>query len=81
MLGRKVQKGSVAMRHNVKCTSGLIGWQGRLQENYANYEQFEAYAAIYSLHLRLGYEDSRAAWEANPVVQGSVNPSDYRKVR
>jgi len=69
-----------AMRQ-VKCKSGLRGYQCPLQENYANYEEFERYAETYGLHTRLGYKTSRAAWDANPTVQGSVEPSDFRKVK
>lgn len=69
----------------VKCDSGLTGWQCRLQENYADcaepFKAFKAYCRIYGNHRRLGYRSMKAAWEANPVIQGSTNPSDYRKVR
>ena len=66
----------------VKCKSGLMGWQARLRENYDNsFDQWEAYARVYGLTERLGYETPEEAWEANPVIQGSTNPSDFRKVR
>lgn len=64
-----------------KCKSGLEGWQGRLQENYVHFAEFKMFAELYDLHHKLGYVTPKAAWEANPVVQGSVNPSDFRKVR
>ena len=61
----------------IRCKSGLRGWQSPLRDNYA---EFERYADTYGLHGRLGYRSPRAAWNANPTVQGSVNPSDFRKV-
>ena len=36
---------------------------------------------MYGLHTRLGYKTIVGAWRANPVVQGSVDPSDFRVVR
>jgi len=65
----------------VTCQCGLRGWQCRLRENYADFDEFKRYAETYGLHRRLGYSSPRAAWNANPVVQGSVDPSDFRKVK
>lgn len=64
---------------NIKCDSGLFGWQANLREVYSCYEDFQYYSDIYNLHARLGYDTPRSCWEDNPVVQGSVNPSDFRK--
>lgn len=64
----------------VKCKSGLEGWQCRLRENYVDFEEFESNANLRGLHVRLGYVTPQEAWDDNPIVQGSVNPSDYRKV-
>ena len=64
----------------VKCKSGLTGYQCRLQENYSDFEEFEAYSETYAVTKRLGYESAQAAWEANPIIQGSVEPSDLRVV-
>ena len=64
----------------VKCRSGLRGWQCPLRDNYAEFAEFEQYAETYGLHRRLGYRLPRAAWNANPTIQESVNPSDFRKV-
>lgn len=64
----------------MRCKSGLKGWQGRLRNQYASKEEFIAYCSIYSNHLRLGYKSPDSAWKANPIIQGSVVPSDYRKV-
>jgi len=64
----------------VKCQSGLSGWQSRLRSVYSSFEEFEAYSGLYGIYGRLRYSSPEAAWEANPVVQGSVIPSDYKKV-
>jgi hypothetical protein len=65
------------LNHNHKCPSGLTGWKARLQTVYSSLAEFESYAEIYALHTRLGYRSPRSAWRANPMVRGSVNPSDY----
>jgi hypothetical protein len=64
----------------VICDSGLAGYQGFLQDNYGNYEQYLTYTTIYGVHTRLGYDTPLAAWKANPIIRGSVEPSDFRKV-
>jgi hypothetical protein len=68
------------MKH-VICRSGLRGWQQRLRSVYSSLQEFAAYCEVYANHTRLGYATPATAWRANPVVQGSVNPSDYRRVR
>lgn len=68
------------MTTTVKCKSGITGWQGRLQEQYLNFEEFLACSETYGLAKRLGFRTARAAWDANPMVQGSVIPEDYRVV-
>jgi hypothetical protein len=68
------------MRNNVKCRSGLRGWQSRLQEVYVNFEEFTAYAEMYGTHLKLGFNRPANAWKSNPMVQGSVEPSDFCKI-
>jgi hypothetical protein len=64
----------------VRCQSGLMGWQQRLRTVYASFEEFSSYCEVYGNHTRLGYRTPAGAWRANPMVQGSVNPSDYRRV-
>lgn len=63
------------------CKSGLEGWRNRLRKNYANFADFQSYSNMYGLHQRLGYRNAEDAWKANPVCEGSVKPSDFRKVR
>ena len=57
-----------------------MGWQGHLREVYVSFGEFESYSVMRNLHVRLGFETPLAAWHANPEVQGSVIPSDYRRV-
>lgn len=64
----------------VKCKSGVTGWRNRLRKNYANFEEFEMYSEIYGISRRLGYKSAKTAWRANPMIEGSVNPDDLRKV-
>ena len=56
----------------VKCRSGLTGWQCRLRNNYKSYEEWEANADLWGLHIKLGYKTPQNAWRFNPIVQGSV---------
>lgn len=58
----------------------MTGWQDRLQDNYYDFLEFERCAEVYGLAERLGYTSAQDAWEANPIVQGSVLPSDYCRV-
>lgn len=55
-------------------------WTGRLQDQYVDFEEFLAYAETWGLAERLGYADAQEAWEANPLVTGSTDPADYRRV-
>ena len=55
-------------------------WKSKLRKVYANLEEFKAYCEIYNLHTRLGYKTPENAWRYNPMIQGSTNPSDYKKV-
>ena len=73
------KKGFPNMR--VRCKSGIEGWQCSLRKNYDSFSQFKYYSEMYGLHLRLGYKSAKNAWRANPLIQGSVIPSDFRKVK
>lgn len=64
----------------VKCKSGIRGWRGRLKDQYENLGEFDRADTAYNLAKRLGYATAFAAWDANPLIEGSVNPGDYRKV-
>ena len=65
---------------SIRLSSGLRGWQGHLREVYTSVEEFTAYCDIYGIHTRIGYKTPEAAWAKNPLIQGSVNPSDLRRV-
>lgn len=62
----------------VRCQSGLMGSRYFLRESYANLEEFQSYDASYSIAKRLGYESAESAWERNPLIESSVEPSDLR---
>jgi hypothetical protein len=73
----------ITMRKNYSTKhtrSGLHGWQNRLQNEYKSLEAFEQYCSVYNNHLSLGYPTPEEAWDANPMIQGSVEPSDYCRV-
>lgn len=60
--------------------TGFQGWQDRLRTNYDTFDSWEKYAELYGLHLKLGFKTPKAAWEANPLIQGSVDPRDFCRV-
>jgi hypothetical protein len=64
----------------VKCSSGLEGWQCKLRDNYANFDEFKSYCDMYNLHIRLGFNTPKLAWGVNPTIQGSTDPSDFKRV-
>jgi len=61
----------------VKCKSGLTGWQCKLQQNYKTFEELEEYDSIYNIAKRLGFKSLKKLWECNPTIQGSTDPSDF----
>lgn len=65
------------MKH-IKCSSGKTGWQCRLQENYKSFEEWQSYSDTYGLSERIGFGSAQEAWDANPWVEGSTNPADFR---
>lgn len=64
----------------VKCKSGLIGSQLKLQKNYNSFSEFKSYCSMYGIHTRLGYRTMKSAWESNPTIQVSTNPEDLSLV-
>jgi hypothetical protein len=64
----------------VTCRSGERGWRGRLKDCYDFYEQWERYCGYYGLARLLGYDWPSDAWIANPLVECSTNPTDFRVV-
>lgn len=63
----------------VKCRSSIEGWEGYLKSVYITEEEFIAYDEIYGISKRLGYNSAETCWKANPLIQGSTDPSDLRK--
>lgn len=56
-------------------------WNGKLQKQYKSFEEFEVFDEIYNLSNRLGFASAEEAWEANPQIQGSSDPADYKVVK
>ena len=56
-------------------------WTGKLQKQYTDFDEFEAYDQIYGLASRLGYNSAQEAWDDNPQVSGSTNPADYKATK
>jgi hypothetical protein len=65
----------------VKCKSGITGYQCRLRKSYDSFEEFEAYDEIYGVSKRLGFKSAEAAWKKNPLINGSIFPSDLCVVK
>jgi hypothetical protein len=65
----------------VKCKSGIDGWQEYLQTVFLTFGEFKANCDLYGLHRRMGYKTIWDAWADNPLVEGSINPSDFRRVK
>lgn len=59
--------------------SGISGWQDRLQNIYSDFEEFECYSRVYNLANRLGYKSIKRCWNHNPLIEGSINPLDFRR--
>jgi hypothetical protein len=74
-------KENVNESKTITAKSGLKGWQDKLRKVYDSFEEFEDYCKTYNIHKRLGYKTPEDAWEANPTIQGSIEPSDLRKVK
>jgi hypothetical protein len=82
-IGKKtdwIKKAQSEEAKDVVCDSGIKGWQDKLQNVYQSLEELISYDGIYGICKRLGYEDPAQCWEENPTIQGSINPSDLKKV-
>jgi hypothetical protein len=64
----------------VTCKSGIKGWQGRLRSVYVSFSEFADNSDMYGLAERLGFSSSEEAWDKNPIIQGSINPEDFRAI-
>lgn len=69
-------------RTKVVCKSGISGWRDYLQANYDDdKETWMMFSETYGLADRLGYDSAEEAWDDNPIIEGSVIPSDFRVVK
>ena len=55
-------------------------WSARLQDNYVNFNEWRRYSQTYGLTKRLGFNSEEEAWDINPLIEGSVNPRDFKIV-
>lgn len=55
-------------------------WKARLQDNYSSFDEWTAFSQAYGLAERLGYKSDEEAWTANPILQGSTNPADFKVI-
>lgn len=55
-------------------------WRKHLHRNYAHFAEFAAYSGTYNLAARLGYDSPESAWMDDPLIEGSVEPRDFRVV-
>ena len=55
-------------------------WKDKLHDVYSSLDEFIGYCDIYDCHTRLGYKTPEDAWAENPLIQGSTDPKDYKKV-
>lgn len=62
------------------CRSGKVGWTQRLQDRYPGPAAFTARDEICRLAESLGYPDGDTAWQDNPQIRGSTDPSDYQRL-
>lgn len=56
-------------------------WKMRVRKSYSSLDELKRYDEIYNIASRLGYSSAEELWEKNPVIAGSVNPSDLRVVQ
>src|SRR3972149_5893258 len=56
-------------------------WKDKLQNVYDDLEDFKSYDETYGVAKRLGFKSAEEAWEANPKIQGSTNPKDYKVIK
>lgn len=63
--------------NSITLRSGRKGWRHRLRDNYHNdFSAWETCADCYGLADRLGMSIEEA-WEENPIIEGSVDPTDF----
>lgn len=67
---------SAPKKKQVKCKSGITGWQMRVRKNWTSLEELKGYDETFGIAKRLGYDSAEQLWDHNPVIRGSVNPDD-----
>jgi len=55
-------------------------WKSRVKKVYSSLKELESYNEIYGIATRLGYSDCKTLWKENPMIQGSTNPEDLKKI-
>lgn len=53
-------------------------WKDKIQDVYDSLDELIAIDDTYHLSTRLGFKSAEELWDANPMVQGSTDPSDYK---
>lgn len=64
--------------YKVRLASGMMGQRYRLQTLYDSFEEFKRYSDYYNLTQRLQGNSPIELWNANPIVQGGLNLSDFQ---
>jgi hypothetical protein len=56
-------------------------WTDRLRTTYDNnFDEFQSLDRNYGIAKKLGYKSAREAWQKNPLIKGSTDPSDLEVV-
>ena len=76
----KIQLSKTQWEHIGKTAGWLktANWMMHVQESYKNLEELKSYDGIYNIAKRLGFNSAEELWDANPMITGGVNPSDFR---
>lgn len=64
--------------YRCRCKSGVMGWRTRIKNNYSSFKEFLGYCEFFGIHKTFGFKSAEGLWKKNPVVEGSINPSDFR---
>jgi hypothetical protein len=61
--------------------SGKPACRKRLQALYDNWVAWKFHAEMHQLHKKLGYATVKEAWDDNPIVESSQDPSDFCRIK
>lgn len=56
-------------------------WNSRVRKLYGTFQTLQSYDSAYGIAQRLGFPTCSSLWKDNPVIQGSVHPSDLKVLR